>query len=222
MAAQQTLNAQIQPSDQSSFLDRFVHVNRAGRFKPTHRGEQRRDVPLIPAQQCEHNALHWRHPGATHTLRPSLWPPATQPSKGLSCGSKEILSQQAVSCSGATLPRIHHKVKAFRDFSVRSAKNLPEQAFDAVPDHGIPDFARDRDSKAMVAKFVLPAEEHKPPSLRPPPLMVYGTIVGAPHDSEVPRKSLRMRAIHSPSAFCVPWPGGVSVPGDRPLSPCGP
>jgi len=154
--------------------------------------------------------------------RPSLSPRAARPSTGFPCCSKEIVSQDAVSGPGAALPGIHDKIKTVRDFSVRPAKNLPEQAFDPVPDHGTSDLARDRDSKAMMAKFVSPAEEHKPPGLCPPPLTVYGAIVGTSHDSEVPRKPLRMRAIHSLSAFCDPWPGGVSAPGDRLLSPCGP
>lgn len=154
--------------------------------------------------------------------RPSLSTRATRPSTGLPRCSKELISQHAVAGSGAAPPGIHDKVKAVRDFSVRPSKSLPEQALDPVPDHSTTDFARGRDSKAMMTKFVLPAEEHKPLSLCPPPLTVYGTVVGTTHNSEMPRKPLRMRAIHSLSAFCDPWPGGVSAPGDRPLSPCGP
>lgn len=147
---------------------------------------------------------------------------ATRPSTCLPCRGKELISQRAVSGPGTALPGIHYKVKTVRDFCVRPAKSLPEQAFDPVPDHRAPDFARDRESEAMMAKSVLPAEEHKPPGLCPSPLVVYGTILGTSHDSEVPRKPFRMRAIHSLSAFCDPLPGGVSAPGDRPWSPCGP
>lgn len=136
--------------------------------------------------------------------------------------NKEVVPQHAVPGPGTTLPGIYDEIKTIRDFSVRLAEYLPEQAFDPVPDHGVPDFSRDRDSKAMMAKSVLPAEEHKPPSLCPPPLIVDRAIVGAPHYSQAPRKPFPMRAIHSLSAFCDPWPGGVSAPGARLLWPCGP
>ncbi len=155
-------------------------------------------------------------PPAPLCVRATLSPP------GLRRCSKKIVSQHAVSGPGATLPGVHHKIKTIRDFSVRPAEDLPELAFNPVPGHGIPDFSRDRDSEAMMAKSVLPAEEHKPPGLCPPPLTVYGTVVGSPHEPQVPQKPFRMRAIHSLSAFCDPWRGGVSAPGARLLSPCGP
>ncbi len=161
-------------------------------------------------------ALPTPRPPAALCVRAALSP------AGLRRCNKEIVTQHAVSGPGTALPGIYDKIKTVRDFSVRLAENLPEQAFDPVPDHGVPDFSRDRDSKAMMAKSVLPAEEHKPPSLCPPPLTVYGTIVDATHDSKAPRKPFRMRAIHSLSAFCAPWRGGVSAQGARLLSPCGP
>ena len=60
MTAAETQDTESQALAGSVVLDGFAHVDGTGGFKPTGRGKQRRQEPLIEAQDHEQEALHFR------------------------------------------------------------------------------------------------------------------------------------------------------------------
>ncbi len=58
MTAAETRDTESQTLGGSVVLDGFTHVDGTGGLKPTGRGKQRREKPLVEVQKKEQEALH--------------------------------------------------------------------------------------------------------------------------------------------------------------------
>src|SRR5689334_1285989 len=58
MAARQTPHTHPDAAERAIFFDRLHHVDRAGRLEAAHRGQQRRDQPLVETKESQSDRAH--------------------------------------------------------------------------------------------------------------------------------------------------------------------